>query len=134
MLRQRVITATVLLVIIVWALFYAPPLGLGSAVPGADGRRRVGMGDADRSRPEPAREALRIAGLIAIAGLAYLAWRREEGPVGIWLIGLLVLNLLLWIGMALPAVLARASAAPGHCSRSFSRCSRCCASGSRCSK
>jgi phosphatidate cytidylyltransferase len=55
--------------------------------------------------PDPRREAFRVAGLVVLAGLTYLAWRRDEGAAEPWLVGLLALNLLLWLGMALPAVL-----------------------------
>jgi len=56
--------------------------------------------------PQPRRDAVRIVGLIVLAGLTYLAWRGSEGWPGPWLVALLVLNLLLWVGVALPAVLA----------------------------
>jgi phosphatidate cytidylyltransferase len=106
MLRQRVITAVILLGIILGALFYAPPEVWGvlslalMAAAGWEWGMLIARG------PNPAREALRVAGLIVLAGLAYLAWRRVEGPAGIWLIVLLLLNLLLWLAVALPAVLS----------------------------
>ncbi len=106
MLRQRVITAVILLVVILWALFFAQPWVWGVlslAVMAAAGWE---WGMLVAVQPQPRREAVRVVGLIVLAGLTYLAWRGSEGQPGPWLAALLVLNLLLWVGMALPAVLA----------------------------
>jgi len=106
MLRKRVATAVVLLVVILWALFSASPWlwgVLSLAVMTAAGWEWGML--IDRGR-RPTREAIRIAGVVGIAGLTYLAWRGVDGPAGAWLIGLLVLNLLLWLVVAVPAVLA----------------------------
>ena len=106
MLRQRVITAVILLVLILWALFVAQPWVWGvlslvlMAAAGWEWGMLVAVG------PQPRREAVRVTGAIVLAGLAYLAWRGGDGEPGTWLAVLLALNLLLWVGMALPAVLA----------------------------
>ena len=106
MLRQRVITAVILLAVNVWALLFAQPWlwGVLSLALMAAAGWEWGMLVA--SGPQPRREAMRVAGAIVLAGLAYLAWRGNQGEAGPWLVVLLVLNLLLWVGVALPAVLA----------------------------
>ena len=106
MLRQRVITAVILLAVIVWALLFAQPWlwGVLSLALMAAAGWEWGMLVA--SGPQPRREAMRVAGAIFLAGLAYLAWRGDAGEAGTWLVVLLGLNLLLWVGVALPAVLA----------------------------
>lgn len=106
MLRQRVITAVILLVVILWALFLAQPWVWGvlslalMAAAGWEWGMLIARG------PRPQREALRVAGAVALAGLTYLAWRGVEGPAPAWLFGLLALDLLLWIAMAVPAVVS----------------------------
>lgn len=106
MLLHRVITAVVLLVIILGALFFAAPWVWGvlslalMAAAGWEWGMLIGRD------PHPSRQAVRIAGLIVLAGLTYLAWRGQEGPASAWLIGLLAANLVLWVAVALPAVLA----------------------------
>lgn len=106
MLLHRVITAAILLLIILGALFFAAPWVWGvvslalMAAAGWEWGLLIGRG------PDPAHQALRITGLIVLAGLTYLAWRGEQGPASGWLIGLLAVNLILWIAVALPAVLA----------------------------
>ena len=106
MLRQRVITAVILLVIILGALLYAPAWLWGVLSLGLMAAAAWEWGVLIARGPDPSREAFRICGLIVLAGLAYLAWRPDEGPVGYPLVGLLLLNLLLWLGVALPAVLS----------------------------
>ncbi len=106
MLRQRVITAVILLVVILWALFFASPWVWGVLSLGLMAAAGWEWGMLLAGGPQPRRGAVRVAGVIVLAGLAYLAWRSNEGHASPWLIGLLVLNLLLWIGVALPAVLA----------------------------
>jgi phosphatidate cytidylyltransferase len=106
MLRQRVITAVILLVVILWALFFASPWVWGVLSLGLMAAAGWEWGMLLAGGTQPRREAMRVAGVIVLAGLAYLAWRSDEGHASPWLIGLLVLNLLLWIGVALPAVLA----------------------------
>ena len=106
MLRQRVITAVILLLIILWALFLAQPWVWGvlslalMAAAGWEWGMLVAAG------PQPQRGALRITGAIVLAGLTYLAWRGHEGPASAWLFGLLAVNLVSWIALAVPAVLA----------------------------
>jgi phosphatidate cytidylyltransferase len=105
MLRQRVVTALILLVVILWALFFAQPWvwGVLSLALMAAAGWEWGMLVAPA---QPRRQAVRMTGVIVLAGLAYLAWRGNQGEPGPWLAVILVLNLLLWVGMALPAVLA----------------------------
>ncbi|NLD56288.1 MAG: phosphatidate cytidylyltransferase [Burkholderiaceae bacterium] len=127
MLKQRIVTAAVLLTAIVWALFFAAPWVwgvlslvlfaaagwewgalLGRAGPvGGDGGAGEG---ADASAGS--RAAIGVTAAVTVAGLAWLAWRGgfELGAgtdgTGPWLAALLVVDLLLWLGLALPAVLA----------------------------
>ena len=106
MLLQRVVTALILLAIILGSLFLAPAWvwGVLSLALMAAGGWEWGLLIARDE--QPGRLALRIAGLVALAGLTYLAWRGQTGPASAWLAGLLVANLLLWLAVALPAVLA----------------------------
>jgi phosphatidate cytidylyltransferase len=112
MLRQRVVTALFLLVIILGALLYAPAwlwgllsLALMAAAAWEWGML-VGRG------LDPSRDALRVAGPVVLAGLAYLAWRPLEGPVDYRVIVMLGLNLLLWLAVAVPAILAATLGTP----------------------
>jgi len=106
MLRQRIVTASILLVIILGALLYAPAWLWGVLSLALMAAAAWEWGVLIARGPDPSREALRICGLVVLAGLAYLAWRPDGGPVGLPLVGLLGLNLLLWLGVALPAVLS----------------------------
>ena len=106
MLRQRVITALILLVVVLWALFFAQPWVWGVLTLGVMAAAGWEWGMLVAADAQPRREAVRVVGAIVLAGLTYLAWRDGEGTPGAWLAALLVLNLLLWVGMALPAVLA----------------------------
>ena len=106
MLLHRVVTALVLLVLILGSLFFTPPWvwGVLSLALMAAGAWEWGLLIGKDARA--GQLALRIAGVVVLAGLAYLAWRGQTGPANRWLIALLVANLLLWIAVALPAVLA----------------------------
>ena len=106
MLRQRVITAVILLVIILWALFYASPWVWGVLSLALMTAAAWEWGMLTAPGPKPGRQALLVAAPVGIAGLIYLAWRGTAGPVATWVAVLLALNLLLWIAFALPAVLA----------------------------
>jgi phosphatidate cytidylyltransferase len=106
MLRQRVATALVLLVVILWALFYASPWVWGVLSLALMTAAAWEWGMLVARGPDPRREAVRVAGAVAIAGLTYLTWRGVEGSAGAWLVGLLVVNLVLWLVLAVPAVLA----------------------------
>ncbi len=123
MLKQRIITAAVLLIAIAWALFFAPPLAWGVlslgllAAAGWEWGTLLGRGEATRGaaaqvRASDHRAAAVVSGAIVVAGLAWLAWRggfglaAGVGGPGPWLTGLLVVDLLLWLTLALPAVLA----------------------------
>ena len=106
MLRQRVITAVILLVIILGALFFAPAWVWGvlslalMAAAGWEWGMLTGQGAQSR------RQALLVAAAITVAGLLYLLWRGATGPAPSWVTALLGVNLLLWFAFALPAVLA----------------------------
>jgi phosphatidate cytidylyltransferase len=113
MLKQRIITAAVLLVAIVWALFFAPPWVWGAlslvllAAAGWEWGTLLGRGGSADTTP-----AVGVTAAIVVAGVAWLAWRGGFGlaagaeGAGAWLAALLVLDLVLWLGLALPAVLA----------------------------
>ena len=75
----------------------------------------VARGGPSRDRAEGAtagstRAAAGVTAAIVVAGLAWLAWRGgfrlAAGGAGPWLTVLLVVDLLLWVALALPAVLA----------------------------
>ncbi len=106
MLRQRVITASILLGIILAALFYAPVWGWGvlsltvMAAAGWEWGVLTGQG------PRAETQAWLVAAPIVLAGLLYLAWRGETGAAPLWMTTLLAVNLLLWLAFALPSVLA----------------------------
>ena len=124
MLRQRVITATILLVVVLATLYLAPSWawGLLSAValwfagrewerlilPAADALRAAGDDPVTpTATASPGGEGFPwlATGLVA-AALACLAWREsagyDAGPG--WESGLLVVDLLLWLLLAVPAV------------------------------
>lgn len=106
MLLHRIITASLLLLVILGTLFFAPPWVWGVlslALMAAGGWEWGSLIDPDR---HPTRSAGRIAGAVVFGGLAYLAWRGEMGPVSAWFVGLVVIDLLLWAVVALPAVLS----------------------------
>ena len=113
MLRQRVITACILLAIILGALFVAPPWVWGALSLALLAAAGWEWGILIARSEDDSRHALRVAGAVALAGLAYLAWRGDEGAASTWLVGLLVINLVLWLVLALPAVLAAKTGGAG---------------------
>lgn len=106
MLLQRVVTALILLVLILGSLFFMPPWvwGVLSLTLMAAGAWEWGVLIGKSGQAE--RMAMRVAGAVALAGLAYLAWRGQTGPPSVWLVALLLVNLIVWLGIAIPAVLA----------------------------
>jgi phosphatidate cytidylyltransferase len=115
MLKQRIITAAALLAAIFWALFFAAPWVWGvlslalMAAAGWEWGMLVARDEARSRRPAV------VAAAIVVAGLAWLASRGGFGleagsapheTTGTWLTAILVGDLLLWVLLALPAVLA----------------------------
>ena len=104
MLKQRVLTALVLLLIVLGALFLAPAWvwGAFSLVAMALAAREWG-----RLVTGPRGATVLAVGLV-VAGGAWLLWRGpgSVGPIALMLTtGLLAIDLLAWLGHALPAVL-----------------------------
>jgi phosphatidate cytidylyltransferase len=113
MLRQRVITAVILLVIILGALFYAPPWLWGVLSLALMTAAAAEWAVLTVRGPHARRQALLIAAPVALAGLAYLGWRDPAAPLPAWVNGLLAADLLLWIVFALPSVLSARLLAAG---------------------
>lgn len=104
MLKQRIITALILLLIVLGTLFLAPAWAWGalSLVAMALAAREWGLLVARPPR------AAGLAALLVAAGASWLVWREPGavGPVALMLTtGLLAIDLLAWLGHALPAVL-----------------------------
>ncbi|MGE0311606.1 MAG: phosphatidate cytidylyltransferase [Lautropia sp.] len=101
MLRQRVITALVLLFAVLGALFLAPPWGWGLlSLAGLVAATLEWMRLLAGGARVPA-----VAIGVAVACGAWLMWREAGGVPGAWLGWLIAADLLLWIGVAVPAVL-----------------------------
>lgn len=101
MLKQRVITALVLLGVVLGALFLMPPWGWGLL-------SLAGLAVAAFEWFRLLVEGRRVFGLsiLIVAGcLAWLLWRELGGAPGAWLGWLLGLDLLLWLGVAAPSVI-----------------------------
>ncbi len=109
MLKQRVITALVLLAAVLGALFLAPPWGWGllslaGLVVAAVEWMRLLVGGAR----VPA-----VAAGVAVACGGWLLWRETGGVPGAWLAWVLGADLLLWVGVAVPSVLTARAPHPG---------------------
>ena len=109
MLKQRVITALALLGVVLGTLFLAPTWGWGLL-------SLAGLGVASFEwlrLLSDGRRVITFSIAIAIACFGWLAWRETGGVPGAWLGWLIAIDLLLWIGVAVPSVVTARPPHPG---------------------